>query len=142
LAALFSAAHDAARKRQHADQDVEGFQLEHADNVAGQAFRVSARAKALWKKVQANLPAIIRMGVGERHERYEVTGALRPGEIYGHTEVDRRAYYPCTLVAMEECVYYTLSAAAVLTLSRDYPAIALQVRPYPGPYLGPYLGPI
>ena len=52
LAALFSVAHDAARKRQHVDQDLEGFQLEHADDVAGQAFRVSARAKALWKKVR------------------------------------------------------------------------------------------
>lgn len=64
-------------------------------------YRVSAVARARWEKVRFNLSAIVKMGMDMRRAKYAVLGRVGAEEFVGHREVEKRTFYPYSLVALE-----------------------------------------
>jgi hypothetical protein len=62
---------------------------------------VSAQARARWEKVRFNLSAIVKMGMDMRRAKYAVLGRVGAEEFVGHREVEKRTFYPYSLVALE-----------------------------------------
>ena len=68
---------------------------------ASAPYRVSAVARARWEKVRYNLSAMVKMGRDMRRAKYAVLGRVGAEEFVGHREVEKRTFYPYSLVALE-----------------------------------------